>query len=415
MLYVYLYKVTHLSSITKIKKYSYLCLCMARIVHINTVADTYTGVGGVIASLAAYQRCQGLDVSIVAGYIRPEFETFADYVMCGRIRHNLAVLEVRLRDNDGRLCRCATRRLTAWFDRLGDVAAIHLHNIHGYYIDATTLMTWAWKHNVKVVVTMHDHWWCTGRCAYIPGGCDNDCYGCKHPDVYPATWLDFGGKANFERFRRRCFVHKMINASARFVAPSDAIAKIAYDRLGIHTDVIRNGIDDTIFFPGKEKHKSASEIHVIAVAATWTPAKGLDILRAVAMSLPREWRLTVTGKDAPVAMSPQIIIEDRVTPTEMASLYRDADVLLSTATAEAFGMTVAEAMACGVPAVVNSSTATAEQVKDGINGYAIDMSPKHPEPIIEALSRASSLRSTHSLTTLSAVQMAEEYAPLYGL
>ena len=54
---------------------------MARIVHINTVADTFTGVGSVMATLAACQRRQGLDVSIIAGYERPEYGTFADYVM----------------------------------------------------------------------------------------------------------------------------------------------------------------------------------------------------------------------------------------------------------------------------------------------------------------------------------------------
>ncbi len=388
---------------------------MARIVHINTVADTFTGVGGVISSLATYQRRQGLDVSIAAGYVRPKFGTFADYIMCGRIRHAFAALEARWRENDGRLCRRATKRLIKWLDSLGDVAVLHLHNMHGYYINVPALMAWAWLHKVRTVVTMHDHWWCTGRCAYIPSGCEDDCYKCKHSDIYPATELHFGGYAYEERFRRNCFVRKMVASSARFVAPSDTVAKIARDRLRIHVDVIRNGIDDTLFYPTKEIHAPSPGVHVIAVAATWTPAKGLDILRSVASALPDGWKLTVVGKNAPVGISPQVSIRSEETPTGMAELYRNADVLLSTATAEAFGMTIAEAMACGIPAVVNSSTATAEQIKDAVNGYAITMNAKHPEAIIEAIGRAALLRSTHSLTTLTAEHMAREYAKLYGL
>ena len=121
------------------------------------------------------------------------------------------------------------------------------------------------------------------------------------------------------------------------------------------------------------------------------------------------------GKNAPIGISPRVSIRSEETPNGMAELYRDVDVLLSTATAEAFGMTIAEAMACGIPAVVNSSTATAEQIKDGVNGYAITMNAEHPKAIIEAIGRAALLRSTHSLTTLTAEHMAREYAKLYGL
>ena len=97
----------------------------------------------------------------------------------------------------------------------------------------------------------------------------------------------------------------------------------------------------------------------------------------------------------------------------MASIYRSANVLLSTATTETFGMTVAEALTCGVPAVVNSATVTSELISDGVNGFAIPMDISSPSDAICALERAAILRTTHSLTHLTADRMAKEYKALY--
>lgn len=386
---------------------------MARIVHINTVADTFTGVGSVMATLAACQRRQGLDVSIIAGYERPEYGTFADYVMCGRIRHSFAALEARVRANDGRLCRHATRRLTARLDSLGDVAALHLHNLHGYYIDVPTLMAWAWLHKVRTVVTMHDHWWCTGRCAYMHSICGSDCRHCMFRDSYPATWRRDGGDTANERVRRRDFARIMVGTVAHFTAPSQGLANLASERLGICVSVVPNGIDTTVFHPNNTIGSTGDTLHIVAAAATWTPLKGGEMLRAIAESLPRNWRLTIVGRNAPVKASARVRVIDYTTPKSMASIYRSANVLLSTATTEAFGMIVAEALTCGVPAVVNSATVTSELISDGVNGFAIPMDISSPSDAICALERAAILRTTHSLTHLTADRMAKEYKALY--
>lgn len=386
---------------------------MARIVHINTVADTFTGVGSVMASLAACQRRQGLDVSIAAGYVRPKYGTFADYIMCGRLRHSLAALEARIRANDGHLCRHATERLTAWLDSLGDVAALHLHNLHGYYIEVPTLMAWAWQHKVRTVVTMHDQWWCTGRCAYMHRECDSDCHQCMFGKSYPATWRSDGGNTADERVRRRDFARIMAGTVAHFVAPSQGIADLASERLGIRVSVIPNGVDTAIFHPDRIADDTDNAVHVVAVAATWTPAKGREMLRAVAESLPENWRLTVVGNGAPVKASENIRVIASATPEALACIYRSADVLLSTATSEAFGMTVAEALACGVPAVVNEATVTSELIAEGINGFSIPMDTSRPLDVIRALEQAAILRKACPLTALTAERMADAYSQLY--
>ena len=62
----------------------------------------------------------------------------------------------------------------------------------------------------------------------------------------------------------------------------------------------------------------------------------------------------------------------------------DAAVLASTSHAEAFGLSIAEAQACGVPAVTtNVGTGTAQTVADGVSGRVVQ--PNDPVQLADAL------------------------------
>ena len=56
---------------------------------------------------------------------------------------------------------------------------IHLHNIHGFYIDYEMLFKYIRQHQIKVVWTLHDCWSFTGYCSHYEF---NGCNGWK--DVY---------------------------------------------------------------------------------------------------------------------------------------------------------------------------------------------------------------------------------------
>lgn len=63
---------------------------------------------------------------------------------------------------------------------------------------------------------------------------------------------------------------------------------------------------------------------------------------------------------------------------ELAKLYTGADVLLACSMGEGFGIPVAEAMACGTPAIVTDFTAQPEIV--GGTGWLVDCEPYYDEP-----------------------------------
>ncbi|WP_026882548.1 glycosyltransferase [Clostridium akagii] len=69
---------------------------------------------------------------------------------------------------------------------------IHIHNLHGYYINYGALINIIVKQDKKVIWTLHDQWSMTGRCAF-PFDCNKwikGCYSCEHLNEYPKSYID---------------------------------------------------------------------------------------------------------------------------------------------------------------------------------------------------------------------------------
>lgn len=76
------------------------------------------------------------------------------------------MLQTRLDGKAGFHSKAATKRLLARLDKINpDV--VHLHNLHGYYLNVEMLFEWLAEHDYKVEWTLHDCWAFTGHCAYF--------------------------------------------------------------------------------------------------------------------------------------------------------------------------------------------------------------------------------------------------------
>ena len=79
---------------------------------------------------------------------------------------------------------------------------IHLHNIHGYYLNYEILFKYLGNAGVPIVWTLHDCWSITGHCAYFSFvGCEKwktGCYNCPQKKEYPSSWLLDRSKENYE-------------------------------------------------------------------------------------------------------------------------------------------------------------------------------------------------------------------------
>ena len=86
-----------------------------------------------------------------------------------------------------------SRKNTVWI--------IHLHNLHGYYINVEILFEFLKQYGKPVVWTLHDCWAFTGHCCYYSMvGCEkwiDGCHDCEQIHAYPKSLLIDNSKNNY--------------------------------------------------------------------------------------------------------------------------------------------------------------------------------------------------------------------------
>lgn len=101
-------------------------------------------------------------------------------------------LSTRLFDNHGLVSKYTTKKFLSKIEEISpDI--IHLHNIHGYYLNYEILFDYLKRWGGPVVWTLHDCWAFTGHCAYYDYvQCDRwmtGCHTCPQKTNYPASYL----------------------------------------------------------------------------------------------------------------------------------------------------------------------------------------------------------------------------------
>ena len=113
---------------------------------------------------------------------------------------------------------------------------------------------------------------------------------------------------------------------------------------------------------------------ILGVSSQWNNKKGYDQFLSLAQRLDENAVIVLVGvsQTQKEALPANVI---GITRTEnqhqLAQIYSAADVLINLSLEETFGLVVAEAMACGTPAIVLNSTACPEVV-DTDTGIVIE-------------------------------------------
>lgn len=169
-------------------------------------------------------------------------------------------------------------------------------------------------------------------------------------------------------------------------AISDAVAdavKVRYDR---DATVIANGIDTAAFAVRKHKTKAdrKNSFRIACVGRLKTKVKGQDILVKAVSMLPENLRSQVTldligegeSHDELSALISSLGLEGSVHLAGTFSqdyLYKNMcgyDLFVLPSRYEGFGLTVAEAMAAGVPVLVSDAMGPFEVIERGRCGYS---------------------------------------------
>lgn len=286
--------------------------------------------------------------------------------------NKIHVLHTRLFDRQGFASGRATKKLiSAIEDYKPDV--IHLHNLHGYYLNLPMLFTYLAKSAVPVVWTLHDCWAYTGHCVYSDFiGCEKwktACFACPKKNTYPQSWLLDSSRRNYNDKKKLFTSLKNLTV----VTVSDWLkGEVQKSFMGDYPiKRIYNGIDRTVFKPTesniREKLGVGNKFLMLGAADTWSERTGDTYFYRLAEELKPDEAIVMIGfkkEELPDVPKNIIALERTDSVEELAQLYSAADVVLNPSYEQTFGLVTAEAMACGTPVIVLNSTALPELVDD---------------------------------------------------
>lgn len=264
--------------------------------------------------------------------------------------------------------------------KLLDPDIVHLHNIHGYYINIELLFRYLKAAGKPVIWTFHDCWPFTGHCAYFSyAGCEkwrNGCGSCPQIRSYPSSILIDNSAQNFAR-KRELFssVKDLI-----IVTPSRWLAGLVQKSFFAehHIVVINNGIDLGIFRPRESSYRQRYDLEnkfiMLGVASPWSRRKGYSYFAAVSQRLKNDEVIVLVGmQENQIKSLPQNIIGIARTDSaeELAEVYSAADVFVNPTLEDNFPTTNLEALACGTPVITFDTGGSGESVDSGC-GFVVE-------------------------------------------
>jgi glycosyltransferase involved in cell wall biosynthesis len=306
------------------------------------------------------------------------------------------VIRTRLLDQHGRGSRRATRKLLSWINEVRP-DAIHLHHLHGYFVNIELLFDFLSTARIPVTWTFHDCWSFTGHCAFFDSiGCEkwhSGCHRCPLTREYPTSFILDQSKENYALKKR---IFRSV-PGMRIISPSTWLQQTIKDSFlsSVPTTVINNGVDTDVFHPlpdtraVRERIGVKGKFMVLGVASPWSKRKGLSDFIELSKMLDHDEVIVLVGT-APRdrhACPPNIVCLPRTESREaLAELFSAADVFVNPTAEDNFPTTNLEALACGTP-VVTYDTGGSPEAVDPQTGCVVTRGNRH-----ELLARIRTIR-----------------------
>ncbi len=300
------------------------------------------------------------------------------YKIGNLLSYTLHGIDTRLFDRHGFSSIGATKKFIKDVD-FSQFDVIHLHNVHGYYLNIDLLFDELKRANRPVVWTLHDSWSYTGHCAfYVNAACDKWKTGCNHcPEKgeYPKSIGLDQSERNYEDKK------EIFNRLDRLTLVTPSLwlqneLKASY-LSKYPVKHILNGVDLSKFKPLKERQEN-EKFTILGVANIWEKRKGLDLFNKLAETLPDDYEIIIVGKiPSRITKHPKIMHIHRTDSVEeLAKIYSQADCFLNPTLDDNLPTTTIEAIACGTP-VITFDTGGSAEIIDSSCGCVIDKSDFH--------------------------------------
>lgn len=283
------------------------------------------------------------------------------------------ILLSRILDRHGFGSKSATQNFISQIDRLNpDI--IHLHNIHGYYLNIVELFHYLRQAGKPVVWTFHDCWPLTGHCSYFDfvqcNRWKTGCFSCPNIKGYPKSLFLDQSKRNYKEKR------ELFNgiANLTIVTPSNWLKELVLKSYlqSYPIAVINNGIDLKKFnITSKRDFISlwgiVDKYVILGVASTWDTRKGLADFVQLSCLLSDKFVIVLVGlNDQQLHLLPKNVIGVKRTESieELAELYNAALTFVNPTYVDNFPTTNLEALACGTPVITYNTGGSPEAIDD---------------------------------------------------
>lgn len=328
-----------------------------RVLQINSVCGVGS-TGRIATDLYKVLEEQGHECLIAYGRgIAPE--GINSYKIGTNLDNYLHVARTRLLDQHGYGSKKPTIELVKKIKEYNpDV--IHLHNLHGYYLNLEVLFDYLEHSNKPVIWTLHDCWAFTGHCAYFDYiGCNkwkSECRNCPQKKTYPNSYvLD----NSYQNFKQKKEIFTKIN-NLTIITPSHWLANLVKQSFlnKYPVKVINNGIDLSMFKPTqidfRKKYYLEDKKIILGVASVWDHRKGLNTFIELASHLDANYQILLVGVTEKQKNNlPANIIGITRTNNiqELSEIYSNADIFLNPTLEDNFPTVNLEALACGTPVI----------------------------------------------------------------
>lgn len=389
---------------------------MKKLLQLNPVLRTSTSTGRIMREIGEKAKADGWESYVAYSFGRDgDMESSSIPVPVGSrwsvLWHGI---QTRLFDRHGLASDAAARELIRKIEEIRpDI--LHIHNIHGYFMNYKILFDYLSRSGIQVVWTVHDCWLYTGHCYYYSkAGCDRWKTGCGHCPQrrkFPASLFADRSARNFID-KRNAFC-SMPKDRLTIVAVSEWIkGELAQSFLKDYPcRVIHNGIDTDVFAPQeglpgvavaadinasvdagqdaaaldtarpsdsaaalRRKYGIGDRHVILGVASIWLEEKGIGDFIALARLLDDDEVIVLVGM-SPEALAKTLkkydaeTLRDRIIPVrrtenvrQLAGLYGLADAFVNPTWQDNYPTVNVEAISCGTPVITYRTGGSIESV-----------------------------------------------------
>lgn len=346
-----------------------------KLLQINPVLRTSTSTGRIVREIGDVAMRHGWESYIAYSRGRDGIMACTSHTIPVGGKADVAAhgLATRLLDRHGLASTLATKNLIRQIEAVSpDI--IHLHNLHGYYLNYRVLFGFLARSGIPVVWTIHDCWPYTGHCYYYSyARCDKWLSGCGHcPQrrLFPASWLVDRSARNYAD-KHSAFTS--LPPEQTVIVPVSEWMRGEMEQSFFRSydfRVIHNGIDTETFRPtgdsGVRARYGLGGGHIVlGVASVWSREKGLDDFMELSRRLGDGYQTVLVGvdKDTLRHLPRNIVgISRTANASQLAELYSAATAFVNPTWQDNYPTVNLEAMACGTPVVTYRTGGSVEAV-----------------------------------------------------